>query len=89
MDTPEHGPHRGRHIHEMPLTMLGAGAEGVVAGVRGGPGFARRLMRLGIHEGVRVRLVANSHGPLIVQVGDGRLALSRGIAHRILITKQA
>ncbi|NLO06216.1 MAG: ferrous iron transport protein A [candidate division WS1 bacterium] len=71
----------------MTLDMMRRGESGVVADLRGGHGVTRRLIEMGIVPGVSLRLVIDSGraGPVIVQVGDARVGLGRGMARRVLV----
>ncbi|MGQ9532385.1 MAG: FeoA family protein [Desulfotomaculales bacterium] len=70
----------------LPLTLLSAGQEAVVRQVGGGRGVRLRLAGLGFVPGGRVQVVCNeSWGPLVVAVGEGRVALGRGLAQKILV----
>ena len=54
--------------------------------VEGGRGLRRRLAELGMTPGGEVRVVQNFGGPLILAVKeDARMALGRGMAHKILV----
>jgi ferrous iron transport protein A len=46
----------------------------------------KRLADLGLNLGMTVRVMhRDRHGPLILAVKDSRLALGRGMAHRIMV----
>ncbi len=70
----------------MPLMMAGEGQHVRLVGVLGGRGLARRLAEMGLRPGTPMRIVAQGRpGPFIVQVGDSKLVLGRGMIHRILV----
>ncbi len=70
----------------MPLSMVGAGEEVRLVGVRGGWRVRRRLADMGLTPGEALRVVqGDSSGPLLVAVRDSRLALGRGMAHKIMV----
>ncbi|MEW6572722.1 MAG: FeoA family protein [Bacillota bacterium] len=72
----------------LPLGMLLPGEEGVIRDVGERRSLHCRLTALGLLPGQRIRVVQNQFcGPLIVAVGDGRLALGRGLAHKILVER--
>jgi ferrous iron transport protein A len=72
----------------MPLSMLGSGEEAQLVDVRGGHGIRRRLSAMGLNPGMRVTVVQNAmRGPIILGVLDSRVALGRGMAHKILVSK--
>ncbi len=57
-----------------------------VVAVRAGFGMSRHLADMGIVPGQRIRVLENSQaGPILVQIGDARLELSRGWAKHILV----
>lgn len=63
------------------------GESGVISDLRGGRGMMRRLTELGLAPGARVRMVTDSgsFGPVIVQVGDTKIGIGRGMARRVLV----
>jgi ferrous iron transport protein A len=68
--------------------MVSTGERVRVVEVRGGQGCARRLTSLGILPGVDVTVVQNAMaGPLIVRLKESRLALGRGMSHRIMVAQ--
>ncbi|MFH1150913.1 MAG: FeoA family protein [Actinomycetota bacterium] len=45
-----------------------------------------RLGQMGLHAGSRVKVIRNEGpGPLLIAVGDSRIALGRGIASRVMV----
>ncbi len=70
----------------MSLSMASAGEEVRLVGIRGGWGIRRRLADMGLTPGETLRIVqAGSSGPLLVAVRGSRLALGRGMAHKIMV----
>jgi Fe2+ transport system protein FeoA len=70
----------------MPLAMVAPGEEARLTAIRGGRRMRKRLADLGLNLGLTVRVMQrDQHGPLILAVKDARLALGRGIAHRIMV----
>ncbi len=69
----------------MSLAMVAPGEPVKLIGVRGGQRISKRLADLGLTPDTIVRVVqANTYGPLIVAFKeDVRLALGRGMAHKI------
>ncbi len=72
----------------MPLTMAKVGEEVKVIEVRGGQRLRRRLIELGFTPGARVRILQDHGGPLLLAIGNSRLAMGRGMAHKILVTTE-
>lgn len=69
-----------------PLALLAPGEEATVVEIRGGCGLQSRLTALGIAPGKRVRIVSSSRvGPVVVAVGDTRLAIGRGQLHAVMV----
>ena len=69
-----------------PLALVGPGEKVTLVDVRGGPGISRRLAAIGLRPGIRVQLLHNTgRGPVLVMSGDTRLALGRGMAHRVWV----
>jgi Fe2+ transport system protein FeoA len=70
----------------MPLAMVAPGEEVRLIAIRGGRRMRKRLAELGLNPGLTVRVVQrDGHGPLILAVKDSRLALGRGMAHKIMV----
>jgi Fe2+ transport system protein FeoA len=70
----------------MPLAMVSPGEEVCLVSIRGGQRMRKRLADLGLNLGMTVRVLQhNGHGPLILAVKDSRLAVGRGMAHKILV----
>lgn len=71
----------------MPLTMATPGERVRIIAILGGHAARKRLADLGLTPGTVLNVIqANAHGPLIVAVkNDARLALGRGVAHKIQV----
>lgn len=71
----------------MPLTMVKAGKRVRLTRVNGGRGIQARLAAMGLVPGVEIEVVNNNRrGPIIVAVRESRLAIGRGMAHKIIVT---
>ncbi len=68
-----------------PLSSLSPGEEGIVKSYLAGIGMERRLSDMGLREGVRVRMVSDSGGPVCVVANESRIALGHGMAGKILV----
>ncbi len=75
--------------HTLPLTMLPPGRPARVVEVRAGRQLRDRLAGMGLVPGRVVRVLRDNGGPLLVAVGETRLAVGRGMAHKILVTETA
>ncbi len=73
----------------MPLTMLPPGQVGRIVEIRAGRQLTDRLAGLGLLPGNTVSVLRDNGGPLLLAVGETRLALGRGIAHKILVAVSA
>jgi len=73
----------------MPLTMATPGEDLRLVAINGGQRVRKRLADMGLTPGTTVRVIqANSQGPLILAFKDDvRLALGRGMAHKIAVVK--
>lgn len=69
----------------MPLTQAALGKTMVVSRITGGGDVRRHLSNLGFVEGGEVTVVNDTGAGLIVSVKDARVALSRGMASRIMV----
>ena len=71
------------------LSDLAPGEVGVVRKLAGGRGFMSRLATLGFTPGAKLTMVQNfGRGPLIVNIRDTRIALGRGEAAKVHVTKE-
>jgi Fe2+ transport system protein FeoA len=61
-----------------------AGQRVIITGHRGGRMLRARLLAMGLNLGREVEVLQNNRGLIIVGVNGGRVALGRGISHKIL-----
>ncbi|MDI9570955.1 MAG: ferrous iron transport protein B [Pseudomonadota bacterium] len=71
------------------LVALAEGEEGVVVSFAGGRDLAGRLAGLGISLSAKIRMLRNSSGLIMVQVGETRIALGHGEAEKITVYRTA
>ena len=69
----------------MPLTMVNPGQEVMLIDIRGGRGIRSRLYSMGLIPGVKLTVVGNRGGPIMVAINDTRLALGFGMASKIMV----
>lgn len=69
----------------MPLTMIGAGAQGVVQKINGKEETRKFLESLGFVAGSAVTIVMEIGGSVIVNVKDSRVAIGRDMANKIMV----
>jgi len=71
----------------VPLTQMQSGQSGVVAGIAGGFGAARRLENMGIRPGKKITKVSGMflRGPVTVQVGHTQASIGFGMASKIMV----
>jgi ferrous iron transport protein A len=68
------------------LSMLRPGQSARVCRVLpAGAGVARMLSAIGILPGVVLTVTGGCGGPLLVRIGDGRFAVGRGLAQRVMV----
>lgn len=70
----------------MPLTMIGIGGSAVVQRIQGKDDTRRFLYNLGFTEGGEITVVSTVNGDLIVNVRGARIALSRHMASRVIVS---
>ncbi len=70
-----------------PLSSLGKEEEGTVYLIAGGRRFISRLAAMGIARGIKVKVLTNSSGPLVVVANGTRVAIGKGQATKITIIK--
>jgi len=70
----------------MPLAMVKTGEQVRLVWIHAGRRLQAYLASLGLLPGTVFTVVSgNSRGPVIVTVGESRIALGRGMAHRIMV----
>jgi len=72
----------------MSLIFAKVGEEVAVESITGGRAAIKRLQEMGIYPGTKLRVIANSNGPLIIGLGNTRIALGKGIASKIVVKDQ-
>ena len=70
----------------MPLSMIKAGESGLVQRVGGKEDTKRFLKNLGFVPGSSVTLISENEGNVIVQVKESRIAISKGMANKIMVS---
>ncbi len=69
------------------LISLKEGEEGIIHLVTGGSKLIGRLASLGLTSGMKVKIVRNIGGPLIVATNGTRIAIGRGQAQKIVVRR--
>jgi Fe2+ transport system protein FeoA len=69
------------------LISLHEGEEGIIHSVTGGVGLIGRLASMGLTSGMRVKVVRNISGPLIVTTNGTRIAIGRGQSQKIAVRR--
>lgn len=71
--------------HQMPLSFLKNGEEGLVVKVRASKDLHHHLENLGFVEGTKVKIVCTQAGNLIVEVKGAQVAINRQVASQIIV----
>ena len=69
----------------LPLSMVAMGETVELDKRIGGEELTHRLADLGLTPGTELSIVQDAGGPLLVSVRDSRIAVGRGMAHRIMV----
>ena len=69
------------------VTALKEGEEGVVSSIGGGERLTSRLASMGIVPGATIKVLTNTGGSVIVFASGTRLALGRGEASRVFVSR--
>jgi ferrous iron transport protein A len=68
----------------MKLTDLKTGEKAKVLNIEGGIGIKNKLQAMGIFPGIDITVIQQmNRGPVIVEAGNTRLAIGRGMAERV------
>jgi Fe2+ transport system protein FeoA len=73
----------GRDI--VSLILVNEGEEVIIHSVLGGKGIIGRLASMGITSGIRIKVVRNIGGPVIITTNGARIAIGRGQAQKIAV----
>ena len=71
-----------------PLSRVPVGEEATIMALAGGRGLQSRLISMGLKVGSEVRVIrggAGTWGPILIALGQARLAIGRGMADRIVV----
>lgn len=80
------GPSVVEHRPVRSLSVVKSGEKARLVRVDAGRGLNSRLASLGFVPDVELTVVSNGHpGPFVVIVKDVKIALGRGVAHKILV----
>lgn len=69
----------------MPLTFVQDGDLVEVKNIVGGDTVCKRLMEMGFNKGSAIKMVKNGTGPLIIGIGEKRVAIGRGMAMKVMV----
>lgn len=69
----------------MPLTMLNPGESASIVRVGGNEETKRFLENLGFVVGSEVKVISSNEGNIIAQIKESRVAVSKGIANKIMV----
>ena len=53
--------------------------------IAGGRGLVSKLMNMGIQEGEIIKVLNNTRGPVLISLGNSRIALGRGASFKIFV----
>lgn len=69
----------------VPLTFVNPGNEVTLIDIDGGRGLRSKLYSMGLFPGVRLSVLGQKGGPMMIAVRDTRLAIGAGMAKRIMV----
>ncbi len=72
----------------MPLSIAKPGERLIIRDIIGGRGITERLLSMGIRIGDKIEVISNmGFGRLIIAKDQIRIAVGRGVANKILVSK--
>lgn len=71
----------------MPLSIAAIGEENCIERITGRDDVKNHLAKLGLVAGKSVSVVSRLNGNIILSVGEGRIALDKALACRILVRR--
>ena len=69
----------------IPLSMATIGETVRLVNINAGKRLTHRLTELGMTPGTELTILQDAGGPLLLSVRDSRVALGRGMAHKMLV----
>lgn len=69
----------------MPLSLAEQGKDNRIRKISGSQAQKKQLQAMGCVEGESIKILSTVNGNLIVKIKDCRLAMSEGLAHRIMV----
>lgn len=79
---------KAAEAEEIAIASLATGEEGIVKSYTGGRGMLGRCLSMGFTPGSLVKMLKNfGSGPVLVKLRDTEVALGRGIAEKIVVTR--
>jgi len=70
-----------------PLSMAAIGESVCLVTILGGGKINQRLTALGLSPGVKLCILQDAGGPLMISVRGSRIALGRGMTQKIMVRK--
>ncbi len=75
-------------LRTLPLSMAGAGQALELLEIQAGRQLTHRLAEMGLTRGVMLRVVQDAGGPLLISVRGSRVAMGRGMAHKLIVRSE-
>ncbi|MCD6583697.1 MAG: ferrous iron transport protein A [Candidatus Omnitrophica bacterium] len=69
----------------IPLAMVEENKLVRIVRIAGGRGLVLKLMNMGINEGEIIKVLNNTRGPILISLGNSRIALGRGASFKIFV----
>jgi len=77
-------------MKEMDLTQVKSQTKGIVVKILGGYGMMKKVETLGIRIGCEIEKLSSHmmRGPVIVKIGNTRVAIGYGMAKKIIVKQE-
>lgn len=72
-------------MNAQPLVFFPTGAKGIIYDINGGAMLSKRLIEMGLNKGQEIEVIKNDHGQLVLGLKGSRIAIGRGVAHKIIL----
>lgn len=70
------------------LTNLQRGETGKVTMIDAGKQATKRLYEIGFNTSASITVIKNDSGPVIVSINGNKVAVGRGLAHKVMLTRE-
>lgn len=72
-------------MNGVPLSFANQGVYVKIKEIIGGKTISKKLKEMGFVDGMKIKVMRNDIGPVVVKVGESRIILGRGMANKVMV----